>query len=65
MVRGGKMISLLLFACVTKKINVGMVDVTEERVCVVQLADETFVEIESKLCASLQEGDILLVERKK
>ena len=59
------MISLILFACMTKKINVGMVDVTEEIVCVVQLADETFVELESNLCASLQEGDIILVKRKK
>ena len=59
------MISLILFGCMTKKINVGMVDVTEEIVCVVQLADETFVELESNLCASLQEGDIILVKRKK
>ena len=59
------MISLLLFACATKKINVGMVDVTEERVCVVQLTNESFVTIESDICASLQEGDIILVERKK
>ena len=48
-----------------KTINVGTVDIAEDQVCIVQLADETFVEIESDLCASLQEGDIIQVERKK
>tara|TARA_B100000900_G_C20278945_1_gene593230 strand:+ start:176 stop:358 length:183 start_codon:yes stop_codon:yes gene_type:complete len=57
------MISLLLLACSAKVINVGMVDIAEEKICTVQLADESFVEVESELCASLQEGDILRVIR--
>ena len=56
---------LLLFACAAKGIKVGIVDIAEEQVCTVQLADESFVEIESGLCASLKEGDVLRVERKK
>ena len=59
------MIGLLLFACMTKKINVGTVDISENKICTVQLADETFVEVESNLCTFLQEGDIIKVERKK
>ena len=59
------MIGLLLFACATKTINVGTVDIAEDQVCIVQLADETYVEIESNLCAALHEGDVLVVERKK
>ena len=59
------MISLLLFACATKVINVGTVDIADEKVCVVQLSDETIIDVESNLCASLREGDIIQVERKK
>ena len=59
------MISLLVFACATKVIEVGIVDMVDEKVCIVQLADESFVEIESALCASLREGDVVKVERKK
>ena len=56
---------LLLFACATKVFNIGTVDISEDKICTVQLADETFVEVESNLCAFLQEGDVLRVERKK
>lgn len=56
---------LLLFACATKTVNVGTVDIADKKICVVQLADETFIEVESNLCASLREGDVLQVERKK
>ena len=56
---------LLLFACATKVIKVGTVDIAEEKVCMIQLTDESFVEIESDLCASLREGDVVKVERKK
>ena len=59
------MISLLFFACATKTISVGTVDIADKKICMVQLADETFVEVESNLCASLREGDVLQVERKK
>ena len=58
------MISLLLFACIPKTINIGTIDISEESICVVQLVDETFVEVESDLCASLKEGDVLKVLRK-
>ena len=56
---------LLLFACATKTIDVGIIDIAEEKVCVVQLIDETILEIESELCASLREGDTIMVIRKK
>ena len=56
---------LLIFACAVKTIKVGIVDIAEDQVCTVQLADESFVEIESGLCATLKEGDVLRVERKK
>ena len=59
------MISLLLFACSMKTIKVGTVDIVEDQVCIVQLADETYVELESDLCSGLREGDVLVVERKK
>tara|TARA_E500000178_G_C16612889_1_gene569817 strand:- start:217 stop:399 length:183 start_codon:yes stop_codon:yes gene_type:complete len=57
------MISLLLFSCAAKLVNVGMVDIAEEEVCVVQLVDGSFVELESRLCASLREGDLIKVVR--
>ena len=56
---------LLLFACAAKTIKVGIVDITEEKVCVVQLVDETILEIESDLCASFREGDTITVIRNK
>ena len=59
------MISLLLFSCVAKTINVGIIDVQEEKVCTVQLVDETILEVESDLCASFREGDTIVVIRKK
>ena len=57
------MISLFLFACIPKTISIGTIDRSEESICVVQLVDETFVEVESDLCASLKEGDIIEVVR--
>tara|TARA_B100001057_G_C22780342_1_gene923385 strand:- start:801 stop:950 length:150 start_codon:yes stop_codon:yes gene_type:complete len=48
-----------------KTIKVGTVDIVEEQVCIVQLADETYVEFEGDLCSDLREGDVLIVERKK
>tara|TARA_B100000282_G_C31543175_1_gene403948 strand:+ start:105 stop:290 length:186 start_codon:yes stop_codon:yes gene_type:complete len=59
------MFSLFLFACAAKTIDIGMVDVAEENVCVVQLSDETFAEVESSICASLKEGDVIKVLRIK
>ena len=59
------MISLFLFACAAKTINIGLVDIAEENVCVVQLANETFVELDSTICESLKEGDVIKVLRIK
>ena len=59
------MISLFLLACAPKVIDVITVDIAEENVCILQLSDETFVEIESNLCSNLKEGDILKVVRKR
>ena len=59
------MISILLFACAPKVIDIIAVDIAEENVCILQLSDETFVEIESNLCSNLKEGDILRVVRKR
>ena len=59
------MISLIFFACATKVVEVGTVDITEQNVWVLQLSDETIVEIKSNLCLDLHEGDVLKVERKR
>ena len=58
------MISLLLFACATKIVDIGTVDISEQDVCVLQLSDETIVEIKSELCSNLREGDVIKVVRK-
>ncbi len=59
------MISMFLFSCMTKTVVVGTVDIVEPTSCHVQLLDESIVWIESKMCASLQEGDIIKVVRIK
>ena len=59
------MISLLLFACATKIVDIGTVDISEQDICVLQLSDETIVEIKSELCSNLREGDVIRVMRKK
>ena len=59
------MISLLLFACATKIVDIGTVDISEQDICVLQLSDETIVEIKSELCLNLREGDVIRVVRKK
>ena len=59
------MISLLLFACATKIVDIGTVDISEQDVCVLQLSDETIIEIKSELCSNLREGDVIRVMRKK
>ena len=59
------MISILLFSCATKTVHVGTVDIAEQNVCVVQLSDETIIEIESDLCKDLNEGDIIKAVRKR
>ena len=59
------MISILLFSCATKTVNIGTVDISEQNVCVVQLSDETIIEVESDFCVALNEGDIIKVVRKR
>jgi len=59
------MISLLLISCAMKTTVIGTVDIAESKVCTVQLADDSIVELESKICTVLKEGDIIRVVRKK
>ena len=56
---------LLFLACATKVVDVATVDVAEQTVCVLQLSDETIIEIQSELCSKLREGDVIRVVRKK
>lgn len=56
---------LLFLSCATKVVDVATVDVAEQNVCVLQLSDETIIEIKSELCSNLKEGDVLRVMRKK
>ena len=57
------MISILLFACAPKHVTIGSVDIAEERVCVIQLVDGNIFEMESVICESLKEGDVIQVTR--
>jgi len=59
------MISLLLLSCAMKTVSIGSVDVAEQRVCVIQLADGSIIEVESNICKDLKEGDMIYVMRKK
>ena len=59
------MISLLLLACATKIVDVATVDAAEKDVCVLQLDNETIIEIKSELCSNLNEGDVIRAVRKK
>jgi hypothetical protein len=54
-----------LFACAPKHppIVIGIVDSKEDRVCVLQLADETVVYVDAPLCDKLAEGDVIKVTR--
>lgn len=59
------MISLFLFSCLTKTIDVGFVDLVEPNICTVQLPDESIITIDSEICSFLKEGDVIQVERIK
>ncbi len=61
------MINILLFiACTTKHhINIGVVDIIDPAVCVIQMSDDHFVEVSPKFCINMKEGDIISIERKK
>ena len=57
------MLSLLLLGCAARAINIGSVDVAEKKICVIQLVDGTIIELESQICKSLKEGDVIQVAR--
>lgn len=59
------MINLILFSCLTKTIDVGTVDLVEPKICTVQLPDESIIAIDSEICSSLKEGDVIQVVRIK
>ena len=56
---------LLFLSCAHKQYtHIGTVDVIEPTACIIQLDDETVVEVDVKLCALLREGDIITIKRK-
>ena len=64
------MISLifLLVSCMgprTVHLNLGAVDMIDREVCLVQLVSGEIIEIESKVCNNLREGDVIKVVRSK
>ena len=60
------MISLLLMlSCAAKTTIVGVVDVIDNGVCVIQLSDETTVIVDSELCKSFKEGDKIYTSRRR
>lgn len=61
------MISLLLIlSCAHKQhAMVGVIDMIEPTVCVVQLSDETIIEIHPRFCKDMKEGDAIAFWRKR
>ena len=59
------MISVLFLGCAVKHITIGSVDIAEERICVIQLVDGNIFEMDSVICESLKEGDVIQVSRKR
>ena len=58
------MISVVfLFACASRHIDVGVIDIVDPSVCVIQMADESILEITPSFCKNLREGDIIKVRR--
>ena len=57
----------VLFGCFSnKKQNVGIIDAIDENVCVIQVVEtEEIIGINPKLCATLEEGDVLWVRKKR
>jgi hypothetical protein len=54
------LLSFMFFlGCMPKPVQVGVIDVREGDVCVIQLADESFVHLTSKFCRGLKEGDVI------
>tara|TARA_B100000242_G_scaffold78536_1_gene51742 strand:+ start:441 stop:638 length:198 start_codon:yes stop_codon:yes gene_type:complete len=57
----------VLFGCFSnKKQSIGIIDAIDENVCVIQVVKtEEIIGINPKLCATLEEGDVLWVRKKK
>lgn len=52
--------SLFLFiGCMPKPVLVGIIDAKEDNVCAVQLADETIIYVDSRICENVKEGDVI------
>ena len=57
---------LFLFGCSMKNYNdVAVIDIIDNNVCLVQLPDESMLEISGRFCTDLKEGDVIKVERVK
>ena len=58
---------VVLFGCFShKKQSVGIIDAIDENVCVIQVVKtEEIIGINPKLCATLEEGDVLWVRKKR
>tara|TARA_B100000212_G_scaffold342531_1_gene330327 strand:- start:15 stop:203 length:189 start_codon:yes stop_codon:yes gene_type:complete len=50
---------IFLLGCMPKPVEIGVIDVREGNVCVVQLANESFVYLTSDFCRGLKEGDVI------
>ena len=44
--------------------RIGVVDVTDAYICIIQLENGIFIEMESQFCVDLNEGDIIYTEKK-
>ena len=60
---------IVLFAfvsCFTRQhhVNIGVVDVIDEKVCLVQGDNEEMIEVKIDFCRNLKEGDIIQAVRK-
>ncbi len=59
-------ILLITLGCLAQKhIDVGVIDIIDEEVCIVQIVrTEEIIEVTPKLCQELSEGDIFTVIQK-
>ena len=59
------MISILFWlGCMPKPVLIGVIDVKESTVCVIQLADESIIHVDARLCQNVKEGDVIGVLNK-
>jgi len=61
------LIILFMLGCFLSKSlkHVGVVDRKENKICEVILFNEDIIFVESKLCDSLKEGDVIKIQRKR